>query len=275
VRLLVPLAALAVLLSARAALGASLSVGHQDASAGDWRAKLTFEQKSSLEYSDLHLTVLAGSRLVLDQPVTSSLRRVGNRLQPGGFFGRSSVSFRDLNGDGTKELLLALFTGGAHCCSIEQVFDFSGAKPRKAEFDFADSGAKLKLLDGKVVFVSADDSFAYRFTDYADSGAPIQLWAYRAGRFANVTRSHRRAIVADAAFWWKQYRAERSKHGDLRGILSAWAADEALLGRAAESKQTLLQIASGGALDQGFGAPKGSAYVRALWRFLAKQGYLR
>jgi hypothetical protein len=228
-----------------------------------------------LEYSDLHLAVLDGSQLVLDQPVTSSLRGVGNRLQPGGFYGRSSVSFRDLNADGSKELLLALFTGGAHCCSVEQVFDFSRAKPRKTEFDFADSGANVKLLDGNVVFVTTDDSFAYRFTDYADSGAPIQIWAYNAGRFANVTRSHTTAIAKDAAFWWKSYRGQLKKHGDVRGILSAWAADEALLGHAADTKQTLLQIAFNGALEYGFGSPKGSTYVRALWRFLAKEGYLR
>lgn len=261
-------------LCASAGLAATAGAGHQVASAGGWRANFTFAKTADFQYSKLHLTVVHGSRLVLDQPVRSSLPGVGNRLQPGGIYGRSSLSFRDLNADGSKELLLALYTGGAHCCFLEQVFDFSGAKPRKTEFDFADPGATVKVLGGKVVFVTRDDSFAYEFTDYADSGAPVQLWAYNDGRFTNVTRSHEPAIAKDAAFWWNGYRAQVKRRGDVRGLLAAWAADDALLGRAALAKQTLLRIAAGGALDRGFGSPKGSAYVRALWRFLAVKGYL-
>lgn len=111
--------------------GAPVSVGHQVASADGWRASFTLAKTGALQYSDLHLTVLDGSQLVLDQPVTSSLRGVGNRLKPGGFYGRSSVSFRDRNGHGTKELLLALFTGGARRWSRagDQAGWSTGARP--------------------------------------------------------------------------------------------------------------------------------------------------
>lgn len=271
-RLFAILLAAAAALCGGVALGASFGVGHQVANAGDWQASFTFVKTGSLDYSNLHLTVVNGSRLVLDQPVTSSLPGVGKQLQP--VFYVRALSFRDLNGDGSKELLISLFTGGAHCCSIEQVFDFSGATPRKTEFDFADAGATVKVLGGKVVFRTTDDSFAYQFTDYADSGAPVQIWAYNRGRFTDVTRDYKPEIAKDAAFWWKAYRVELPKHGDVRRILSAWAADEALLGNAATAKQTLLQIAFNGALDNGFGSPKGSTYVRSLWRFLTKEGYL-
>ena len=231
-RLVTLLAASGTLALSASAGAAPAGAGHQTASSDGWRASFTFVKTSDLQYSKLHLTVRHGAELVLDQPVRSSLPGVGDRLQPGGIYNRSSLSFRDLNADGSKELLLALYTGGAHCCFLEQVFDFAGAKPRKTEFDFADAGETVKVLGGQVVFVTRDDSFAYQFTDYADSGAPVQIWAYDGGRFTNVTRSHEPAIAKDATFWWKQYRAQVKRRGDVRGILAAWAADEALLGRA-------------------------------------------
>jgi hypothetical protein len=269
--------AIAAACCASVVLAAPLSVGHDVATADGWRATFTFVKSGGAfaQYSGLHLTVLDGSRLVLDEPVASSLRGVGGHLRPGGFYPHPVVSFRDLNADGSKEVLLALFTGGAHCCSIEQVFDFSGAKPRKTEFDFGDSGGTVKVVGGKVVFVGRDDSFAYVFTDYAESGAPLKIWAYDASRFADVTREYPSAISKDAAFWWKEYRSLLKTHGDVRGMLSAWAADEVSLGHAATAKQMLLQIAFNGALDNGIAGATGSSYVRALWRFLAKEGYLR
>ena len=185
------------------------------------------------------------------------------------------MSFRDLNGDGTPELLLSLYTGGAHCCSVTQVFDFAGGTPHKSEIDTGDSGAQLVTIGSAVLFKSADPSFDYVFTDYADSGAPITLWRYSGARFINVTRSYPTLVRADAAFWWKLYQTRRKSGSDVRGFLSAWAADQAMLGRAAAAKTTLLSIAYSGALDRGFGGAKGSTYVRALWRFLAKEGYLR
>lgn len=267
---------IAIGVCASPAAGAPSSVGRQVATSGEWKASLTFVKSSDgFSYSDLHLTVLDGSRLVLDAPVTTSLQG-GGQLQPStlGFTKGSSVLFRDLNADGSKELLLSLYTGGAHCCSIEQVFDFAASGPRKTEIDFYDSDATLKSLAGHMVFESHDDSFAYQFTDYADSGEPVELWAYDAGRFTDVTREHHQAVSQDATFWWKAYRSQLKSRGDVRGLLAAWAADEALLGHAAKAKQTLLQLAFSGALDKGYGAPKGSTYVRLLWRFLAKHGYL-
>jgi len=90
----------------------------------------------------------------------------------------------------------------------------------------------------------------------------------------NVTSSFRSAISADAASWWRYYQQGLKDKRDARGVLAAWAADEARLGQAATAKQTLLQLAFNGALDRGYGGWKGSTYVRQLWKFLGKAGYL-
>ena len=270
--------AVAVALCAGTAGAASPRIGQLTASRDGWHATLTFTKTRDPYPGDshFHLTVKDGTRVMLDQAVTSSLPDVGSQFQPGGF-GQPVLSFRDLNGDGSRELVLLLFTGGAHCCSFDQIFDFSGAKPRKTEFDFADSGAAIKVVGGKVLFASGDDSFAYAFTDYADSGEPIELRTYDAGRFTNVTRDYPSVVAKDAAFWWTQYRHSLKTGRDERGILAAWSADEALLGHAAGAKQTLVRLSATGVLNRASGLPlpKGSAYIKALWRFLDKEGYLR
>lgn len=267
-RLVVLVVAAAICVGTPAAAGPR--VGHLTASRDGWHADLSFlKGRGSFPLaSHFHLVVRADKRLVLDAPVTSSLRGVGNEFQP------LTLSFRDLNEDGSKELVLSLFTGGAHCCTFDQVFDFSGVKPRKTEFDFADSGATIEVLGGKVVFATRDDSFGYVFTDFADSGFPIAFHAYDRGRFTDVTRDYPALVARDAAYWWKQYRARLQPRDDVRGILSAWAADESLLGHATAAKQRLARIAANGALAYGFGPPKGRTYLRQLWRFLAQAGYL-
>ena len=259
------------------ACAAAAATPHTErAVSGDWQASFTYLQSTEYglpSYSDLHLTVLHAGVLVLDAPVTSSAAGSPS-LGPGGFGARPSISFRDLDADGLPELLLLLYTGGAHCCFIDQVFDFSTRAPNKSEINFADSGAKLVRLGEKVLFESADERFAYVFTDFADSGAPLALWQYQSERFVNVTREYPASIRADAAFWWKTYRSRLKSSGDVRGFLSAWAADEAMLGVADRAKTTLLQIAFQGTLDNGIGGAKGSTYVRALWKFLGKDGYV-
>jgi hypothetical protein len=242
-----------------------------------WQAKLTYAKSpgSVTTYSGLRLTVMHLGKLVLDMPVKSALFPSGSGTAVG--LKPSSVSFHDLNGDGTPELVLVLWTGGAHCCYLDQIFDFSYRPAHKTEADFRDSGARPTTVNRQVILQSADDRFDYVFTDYADSASPVQIWQYRTSALVNATRSFPTLISSDAAHWWSRYLATRTstKDNDVRGILAAWAADESLLGDAASAKTKLQQIAAGGDLDHGSGSPKGTAYVATLWKFLGSHGYLR
>jgi len=251
--LVVALVAIAVAAVPAAAAG----TGHRVAVAGSWRAELTWVERPTFpQYTKLHLTVSDGGRVVIDRPVRlrGQLNIAG--LQPGG------LAFRDLDGDGSDELLLDLFTGGAHCCFVEQLVDFSTSPPLTVQKDFGDPGERVETLGGRVVLLSADDTFAYRFTAYVASGLPIQIWTYGGGRFHDVTRSYPAQIARDARSWWSAYVQERRRRGDVRGLLAAWAADQALLGRAASARATIARLEPAG-------------YVRELWRFLASEGYLR
>lgn len=271
------LAALAASTAASAGSTGPPGAHRETARSGTWSAAFTYVKTAANgpdSYTQLHLVVSNGATSVLDSPVVSRVAGAGT-LQPGGFDGRPSISFRDLDADGTPELLLDLYTGGAHCCFLTQVFDLVSSPPRKRELDFADAGARLIVAGGAVLFRTTDPVFAYAFTDFADSGAPIALWSYTRSGMRNVTRTRPALVRTDAKTWWTAYRVQARRKGDVRGLLSAWAADEAMLGRAAQAHATLDAIARSGALARGDGGAKGAAYVRQLWRFLGRYGYFQ
>jgi hypothetical protein len=130
-------------------------------------------------------------------------------------------------------VVLEVTTDGAHCCYISQVFSGPGTSGiTMLEHEFGDPRGRLDPIgqEGSDVFVSADDRFAYAFTDYADSGLPLQIWALQDGVFSAVTRSYPSLIAADAAKQWAYFKADRNNNV---GFFAAWAADEDLLGQGA------------------------------------------
>jgi hypothetical protein len=270
------LAALVAAAAAVLAAPAAAAVHVQTAAQGPWRARFSYDETrvgGIPRYQALHLTVTRGGTPVLDRAIHSQAGGPPS-LQPGALTG-SSISFHDLDANGTPELLLSLYTGGAHCCFVEQIFGFTPARPRTVEQNFGDPGMRLTTVDGQVLLRTADDSFAYAFTDFADSALPVQLLAYRDGRLVDVTRLHPTAVRADAARLWSAYLDAERQGRDVRGLLAAWAADQALLGHSAAAHTQLSRLAASGTLDVGAFGSKGMGYVRALWRFLARQGYLR
>jgi hypothetical protein len=173
----------------------------------------------------------------------------------------------------TPKVVLDLFTGGAHCCFVEQVF--SGPGPNGvtvAEHNFRNAPARLKPLgpEGQSVLVSADNRFAYAFTDFANSGLPVQVWALRSGMFSDVTRRYPSLITADATTEWRYFKARRD---DDVGFFAAWAADEELLGRGALVNRTLAHELRAGRLRGGVVGVHGKRFARELNADLRRWGY--
>jgi hypothetical protein len=112
---------------------------------------------------------------------------------------------------------------------------------------------------------------------FADSVMPLQIWSYSAGAWQNVTRAHKPLIRREAAVLWQAYLAAAHKQREPRGIPAAWAADEFELGQRAQATAKLNTLAGSGALDSALsGVDRPSdphAYVKALLRFLHKNGY--
>ncbi len=189
---------------------------------------------------------------------------------------QSPLALADLEGNGESDVVLGLRSGGAHCCTIVQVFlyDPGVMAYRVVEHDFGDPGARLSGIVSPL-FVSGDDRFAYTFAPYSGSAFPLALWQLRDGRFANVTRAHPAAIATDAARFLRGFRAGRAR-GEGLGAIAAWAADEELLGHDRLVRATLSREAAAGRLRsrEHYGA-SGKAFVTALLRFLKRTGYRR
>jgi hypothetical protein len=266
----VSLAVVALLLCAGSAVAASTTT--QSASGSGVTASFSYTG-SGINVHGAHLTIARNGQTVYDQPVRSPA--CGSRCGPGAF-GRHVKSVRVLRLDpGRFDVILELYTGGANCCLVDQVFTYAPAAGTyvKTERNFASYGAAIRRLGSarRWRFLSGDDSFKYEFTDGADSGEPIQIFSFSATRFHNVTRSYPTLIASDARRWWKYFTSHLSNGV---GLIAAWAADQELLGHDKHVQSTLATEARRGNLrDGGLGGPTGRRFIAALDRFLHKLGY--
>ncbi len=251
--------------------------GSQTASLGPVSATLTYvsdPNSAVAPYSNLHLTITRSGTTLYSAPVTTQACAGGCEPDhPGSPF----VHVLDLNADGQTEVVVDLYTGGAHCCSVDDVYsiDPTSGSVTQTEHVWGDPGARLEDLshDGRLEFVSADDRFAYEFDAFAFSGLPIQIERFVHGAFVDVTDAYPALIVRDAKGWSATYR-QNDNAGEGLGALAAWAADEDRLGHAALVARVLARenrlghLRSDGAFWKG-----GRAFIKELQRFLATTGY--
>jgi hypothetical protein len=257
---------------------AAASAATQTASTGGVTATFTFTGHYP-NYKHERLTIERGGTVVYNQPVTSTA--CGQYCAPGAVSANtSSVHVLDLEQNGSPDVVLDLYTGGAHCCSVAQVFSYSHSSGTylKTERNFGDPGYEIRLLDGRYRFFTADDRFAYAFTDYAASGLPLQILSFSQGRFSDVTRDYPSLLTRDAAMWLKAFDSVRRQHyTDSVGVVAAWAADEELLGHGTLVHNFLERQAREGHLNSVLNpkADGGQRFIGALYTQLRRDGYVR
>ena len=248
----------------------------QTASGGNVTATFTFQGKVP-NFHGLQLSIARGGTVVYDQPVVAKF--CDTLCWPGPVTGgRPAVQVVDLEHDGEPDVVLNLYSGGAHCCTVLQVFSFDPGTMTytKTERTFGDPDVRIVDLghDGRLELVTADDSFAYAFTDYAGSGLPIEIETFAGGQFTDVTRSYPALVAKDAAFWLKAFKGTARYHySDSVGVIAAWAADEDLLGHVNLVNRYLAQQAKAGHLNAPFAAG-GTKFIANLQKFLHRRGYL-
>jgi hypothetical protein len=238
------------------------------AGGGGVSATLTYEQGSGpFDFSGEQLMIAQGGAVVYNAPVTTGACSPDCPL--GGFGTGGPLAVANL--DGHPDVLLALFTGGAHCCTVVQVFYPAGATYAVAERNFGDFGAAVVSEGAGLVLQGADSRFDYQFAPYAFDWLPIQLFRFTAGQFTDVTRAYPAAVRHDAARAWHAFVQLRSQHYG-NGAIAGWAADEYLLGQRALVARTLAQQQREHNL-QSVGGPHGAAFIHSLERFLRALGY--
>jgi hypothetical protein len=116
------------------------------------------------------------------RPTRLSIQKDGRLLQTVSDWWITRVDCADIGDDKTLELLVASYSGGAHCCETLRVWALEAKAPRKIlEYEAGNSGGfELRDLDGdgRLELLLGDDSFAY-FGDlsYADSPNVVPLVA--------------------------------------------------------------------------------------------------
>jgi hypothetical protein len=179
-----------ILLAVAPASAAATTKYH--ASLGAVEASLTF-QGAYPEAHNAVLTISTSGHVQYRHAVTSSF--CGNLCWPqSANYGGAINPLQVVRlGPGAPAVILGLFSGGAHCCGIDEIFAPGAmAKYVKTEVFFGDAPAQPETLPGDQwpVFVSADDSFAYEFTDYAASGLPLKILRFVNHRMVDVTRHY-------------------------------------------------------------------------------------
>lgn len=269
-----------LILFAGAPLSANAGAASVTASSGSLTARFTYTG-SFPQARNPRLVISESAKVLYDQPVSS--KWCGNRCWPLQLTAHAKVlNVVHLQASGPASVVLGLYSGGAHCCSIEQVFSLGAGSStiHKAEYDFGDPGVRLVPIGpgGSFEFLSENSVFAYAFTDYAASGMPIQIFSFSHNQFHDVTRSFADLIARDATQWRKAFNRMASSHyQDTVGLVAAWAADEELLGHASIVNSFLASEAAAGHLNSAISPeePSGHRFVVALEKFLRRYGYLK
>ncbi len=233
----------------------------QTASAGGVSATLSYTGGPGITTKDLRLSISQGGAVKYNQPVTSKL--CFKTCSPES---AHSVHVVLLSGNGAMEVVLDLFTGGADCCTIEQIFTPSASIGTYylTQRNFGPGGAKLEDLshNGSDELVGSDANFYCHFSACFASGLPIQIFSFTNTVITNVTRQYPAAIAKDAEGWWKAY-TQHPSQGE--GLIAAWAADENELGKSSAVASTLAAQVRARHIT--------TSFVTQLKAFLRKHGY--
>jgi hypothetical protein len=217
------------------------------------------------------------------------ITRQGQRIEapsPEGFKGDTEISafekpqldVIDLEGDRDPEVIITLFTGGAHCCDYSLIYHFN---PQTNQYqvlkqEWGNHGfnhGDLKDLDGDghLELVTSDDRFSYAFSSYVNSYLPILILRYQQGKFIDVTRKYPKLVRKGAADAWDAYRERKNEHDPsvppgepTRPPLAAYLALKSLLG---EKKEGLQRVKAA------YNLPDRNQFFQELEQFLRENGY--
>jgi hypothetical protein len=213
------------------------------------------------------VTVTRDGLPAYEAPVGLRECREGGCTAPDG-----ALQVRDLDADGDPEVLVTLYTGGAHCCSVTRILRWDGARYLTIDRNFGNSGFRAQAGPGGTVDLrTTDDRFAYLYGSYAASVRPVQVFALQDGRLVDVTRLRPDLVRADARRNLKLARRTR-----LRTAWAAWAADQYLLDRRSHALRSLRGHAARGDLRTDLGNSSRSGqrrFVQRLDRDLRRFGY--
>lgn len=184
----------------------------------------------------------------------------------------------DLEGDRDPEVIVTLFTGGAHCCTYSLIYRYDPASNQYGVLrkDWGNRGFSpedVKDLDGDghPEIVGADDRFSYRFASYASTFKPVMIERFQQGSFVNVTRNYPKLVRKSAAEAWSAYQQSKTFKDpyappgeNTRPKLAAYLAMKVLLGEKENGWQRV---------KEAYNLPDRNQFFYTLDKFLEDNGF--
>lgn len=213
------------------------------------------------QYGKLRLTVRAKGRTTLRRLPMTGAARVAYLTRP-------RLTVREVTGDGIPDVIVDVYTGGAHCCSISTIVR---STPKgwgnPLVHDWADHSYDLKDAGGSPTpeFITDDARFTGTYAAYAVSAAPIQILSMEGGQLQNVTTQFPEWIRKDVAEWQQRWQDIAKENDPVivadggRAAAAAWIADLVMLGQfdAAKAVYASAQARGDFAGYDGFGGQLG------------------
>ena len=139
----------------------------------------------------------------------------------------------DLDSDGSDEVIVRNYSGGAHCCTNTTIHRWTGAEFAAVETGFLDGlGGDLVDLneDGYMEIAIPHQSFLYRFGSYAESFPPITFFTYRDGELVETTREFPEEIREQAQVIKETFLRVRAEDDYVsNSMLASYVAQQAML----------------------------------------------
>jgi hypothetical protein len=272
-----PLGGLVVALAlALPGVAAADDAGSVTASGGAVQATLSW-QAADYGVKDPRLVVVRAGATLLDGPPVGDPDLCSVGCVFAGTGADAPLQVLDLDGDGEPEVLVTVFTGGAHCCTVSEVLRFTGAAYARLETGWGSLGYNLKDLDGdgRPELSGYDFAFEDAFTSHAASFEPRLVLDYdpaAKGGFRDVTRRFPALVGRNLKEALHTVRVARRQHAETLGPVAAYVADLYLLGRGREVRPYLARARRRGDL-RGVAGPAPRSFERKLLTFLHQQGY--
>lgn len=261
------LLAAAVLLVAAPAQ-AKVAAGTRTVTLGNVSATFSWSAGQFTTATKPHLKIVRDGATMVDANLAKACQLCTDVGDP-----KHALHLRDLRMDGDPEVMVDLYSGGAHCCYSTVIYGFAGGAYHRTVQYWGSSFYRVEQADGDGIadLLSADDRFSYEFAPYVASWRPIQLFNYDGRRLVDHTRRFKTDIRKDMRLA-DQAIVDARKLGDARGIIAGRVADMALLGQDIDAY--LEKALARGDLKGSGPYPAGRKYIAALKKFLRKTGYI-
>src|SRR4051794_3857806 len=224
---LITLVGIAVLASPAMAL----KPGYRTVTSGPVKATVTWSKGFGITGDHPEVTITRAGRRLVDH------RKLGRLCQLCTVIAvpRRSLHVRDLDADGEREVLVDLYSGGAHCCSTTIVFTYVAGRYKAIVASWGNDSYVVTDYDhnGVKELLTGDDRFSGEFTAYAFSARPILLLSLLDHRLKDVTRAFPVEIEGQLNMLDHGI-AIHQKGDDLRGVEAARVGDMALLGQGSQ-----------------------------------------